>query len=102
MSITELSELKKWKWEERPAFLEDANSLHNPFATEKTEEYLPYRSYIWMLEQFIYYQSRISWKSSRPSLTMMMNRTMANGNMVISLWKTSKVGIQFRITRNRK
>lgn len=61
-----------------------------------------YLSYIWMWEQFISLSKQYRLKSSTPSLTMMMNSTVANGNMVISLWKTSMVGIQFRITRNRK
>lgn len=55
-----------------------------------------------MLALFISLSKQYLLKSSVPSLTMMTNRTMASGNMVISLWKTSMEGIQFRITRNRK
>ena len=41
MSITELSELKKKKVRRETNFLRMLINLHNPFATEKTEEYLP-------------------------------------------------------------
>lgn len=94
--------IEKNEREKRGQLFADADKFIQSICHRENRNTCPYLSYIWMLEQFICLSKRYLLKSSTPSLTMMMNRTMANGNMVISLWKTSKVGIQFRITRNRK
>lgn len=102
LRITELSELKKIKCDKRPTLWECWWVFISYLQTRKQNNDFFYLSYIQMLEQLIFLSKQCLLKSSMPSLTMMRNSTTANGNMVISLWKTSIEGIQLIMTRNRK